>query len=74
MAVGEAAQQLEEEEPHVPPGQPAGVLLQVLRQVRVLEECHLYQKSESLTESIIWLLKVMRLNFYNGNAMFKMLN
>ena len=38
VAVGEAAQQLEEEEPHVAPGQPAGVLLQVLRQVRVLEE------------------------------------
>ena len=38
VAVGEAAQQLEEEEPHVAPRQPAGVLLQVLRQVRVLQE------------------------------------
>ena len=37
MAVGEAPQQLEEEEPHVPRAQPAGVLLEVLRQVRVLK-------------------------------------
>ena len=43
VAVGEAPQQLEQEQPHVPGGEPAGVLLEVLRQVGVLKEgmqCH----------------------------------
>ena len=37
VAVGEAPQQLEQEQPHVPGAEAAGVLLEVLRQVRVLK-------------------------------------